>query len=232
MPEYLVFDIETEPLPEEQVLNVAGAFDPDSVKLGNRTDPDVIEAYLADQEEKHLRTLMDFAALKAQLGKVLVVGLLKRNGDSQQIKVLQGDESEILQEFWRTFEQSERTYRDMVCFNGVSFDLPFLLRRSWLLGVPAPTVFEKDRWPRPFVVDLKNKWLCGCSWSDKSAQSGSLNSLLRAFGLDDKGGSGDQFHVLWNSGDDADRGKAMKYLHAELEGIESLYLKMTQKPQC
>lgn len=229
--EYLVFDIETQPLSEEHVLEVMGPFNPDTVKLGNRTDPDVIEAYIAEQEAEYLPRLMGTAALRAQLGELLVIGLLKREGESyKQMKILEGTEEQMLTAFWKTFQHSERTYRDMVCFNGVSFDLPFMLRRSWIKGIPAPTVFEKDRWPKQFIVDLRNKWLSGCSWGDKMAQSGNLNSLMRAFGLEDKGNTGDQFHVLWNSGNDADKAKAIEYIDRELEGIESLYLKMTKKP--
>jgi predicted PolB exonuclease-like 3'-5' exonuclease len=129
----VVFDIETLGFPLE-------SFD------------DVQQEYLlkfADTEEKREAEIQKLSlhALTAQIitigmlnpdtnaGKVFYQSNVKEQFSSENNKVefISGDEKSILQHFWETIEH----YDQIITFNGRSFDCPFIMLRSGILGVKA-----------------------------------------------------------------------------------------------
>lgn len=60
---YIVFDIETAPLPEEQIASMIPPFDEAEVKVGNIKDPALIAEKIAKAKEKHISDFIDKAAL-------------------------------------------------------------------------------------------------------------------------------------------------------------------------
>ena len=202
----IVFDIETGPLPEEIVLERAkpyvplehpGFFNPDSVKLGNIKDPEKIKAKIVEASAKHgdacieyekrscehreawVKAEMSRAALSALTGEVLAIGYCGSNSkDKIQIELSKDtSEREVICDFWKTYDEQYSNGLTMVGHNIFNFDLPFLIRRSWLLGVMVP----------PSVV-VKEKYLSntvfGCTmlkWS--LGDRGSYISLDKLSGL-------------------------------------------------
>ena len=71
----LVFDIETGPLPEAELLPMIPGFDPTEVKVGNIKDPDKITAKIKEAEEAHYRDAKERAALDALTGRLLAFGM-------------------------------------------------------------------------------------------------------------------------------------------------------------
>ena len=207
----VVFDIETGPLPNEQLQ----PFDPNDVKTGNLKDPEKIAAKRKQAEQEWRSKL----ALSALTGRVLAIGL-KFGKDEPAIVTIGEDypEAELLSWFWRSYTKF-RSWK-WVGFNSGHFDLPFLLRRSLLLGV-APTqgaIDHRGSWHHSFV-DLLDLWRCG----DRTLYV-KLDDLARAFGIDGKleGVSGADFAGLL----DTDREKAIAYLEQDLNVTRSLAIAM------
>ena len=211
--EGVVFDIETGPLPEERLLEIAPVFDPKSVKVGNLKDSAKIEAKIAASKKAHYDSCFERAALSPSTGQVLAIGFY--DGELQRVEIIgQGnlDERDVLDAFWFSFSNGPRK---IVGLNIHDFDLPFLVRRSWILDVAVPEdVYEIDGgrfwWNRRFI-DLRKVWLCGQRPSDTKS---SFDELSKAFetGGKPEGIDGSSFADLWLK----DREKAIEYLTGDV----------------
>ena len=207
----IIFDIETGPLPAEQLEALLPAFNPDEVKLGNTRDPAKIAEKIEEARAGHRRDFFERAALDALTGQVLAIGLMK-NADggtrNAECRILApDDEAELLREFWNLCRgQMGRGHR-VVGVNIAGFDLPFLFRRSWARGVAVPFGLWRGRYWSEQVVDLREIWQLG----DRQAR-GSLDAVARHLGAGGKNGSGKEFAALWQS----DRAKALDYLRNDV----------------
>ena len=87
------------------------------------------------------RELERYMALRPEFGHVICIGMGHDQRGPLETKALTArtveDEREILEEFWKRVP-SGRDWR-FVTYNGLSFDLPYLIRRSIYVGA-APTV--------------------------------------------------------------------------------------------
>jgi len=239
----IAFDIETGPLPDEQLRPLCpgfvppphpGEFDPSAVKCGNIGGPtsekgkakieearkaheDLVKRYAADvaaAKEKHFAAFKSGAALDATTGRVVAIGLCRADQmDSPGIIDCDQDEEDGLGKWWGWVEDALLDRLPLVGFNVCHFDLPFLIRRSWLLGVPVPTGLRKGRYWSDLVVDLMQVW--GFHGRDLIG----LDKLAKAFGLDGKvteaGGvavNGAAFAEVWRS----NRKTAELYLHQDV----------------
>jgi len=240
---YLAFDIETgglddevlrERLPAFEPPPAPGVFDPATVKCGNiggptsekgkakieearRAHEDLVKRYAADvaaAQEKHFADFKNRAALDATTGRVVAIGFYRADlMDSPDIIDCDQDEAEGLMQWWDMVGDALLDSLPLVGFNVCHFDLPFLVRRSWLLGVPIPTGLRKGRYWSDLIVDLMQVW--GFHGRDLIG----LDKLAKAFGLDGKvteaGGvavSGAAFAEVWRS----NRKTAEAYLHQDV----------------
>jgi hypothetical protein len=104
----------------------------------------------------------------------------------------------------------------IVTFNGHRFDLPYLIRRCWKLGVKiSNTIQGPFRTPR--FIDLYEQWQC----FDRQ-ESISLDKLSGFLGVGEKSGSGKDFAALFAS----DRSAALAYLANDLKLTADCYHKM------
>ena len=92
--------------------------------------------------------------------------------------------------------------------DGKNLDLPFLIRRSWALGVQVPTILRNRRFWHDNLIDLRDWWKLG-DWQAK----GSLDTISKHFGYAGKNGDGKNFHKLWET----DRVMAEAYLRNDLQ---------------
>lgn len=200
------FDIETGPLPEGELAALLPPFDPAEVKTGNLKDPEKIAAKLAEAEASHRRDFVEKAALDPISGRVVAIGLWPQGTDEFAIL---GDEDEavLLRRFWDTCQGEMGRVHQLVGFNIHTFDLPFLIRRSWKHRVPVPFGYRRGRYWSEQVVDLRELWQLG----DRQAH-GSLDAIARHLGVGAKNGDGKDFANLWQS----DRAKAVEYLRNDL----------------
>jgi len=273
---HLSFDIETGPLPDEQLQQHApefvapphpGEFDEASVKTGNMKDAKKIAEKIEAARQAHKQSVRDFAleveakrvqfytnfistaALNAATGRVLTVGLLARRDEVQvagregravrcesqsylysspgQPSDAEAHELSVLKSFWDTVEESIGRGVPLVGHNIHGFDLPFLVRRSWILGVPIPvgvlTGSGRKYWNSLFI-DLMREWSFHANHNYLS-----LNDIAKAFGLRGKaidagdlesgevGICGETFHVFWLSDDETRQQKAIGYVLRDVE---------------
>lgn len=217
-------------------------FDESTVKLGNTKDPakvaEKIEAarqlheagriefevakangpaLLADAEAAHWKSIRDRAALSPVTGQVLAIGCYGVDTDKFGIAGVDKpeDERKVIADFWARFLKCKQANRSLVGFNSNSFDLPFLVKRSWLLGIDVPsTLFSPDgKYLDRICIDLLARWKCGV-WGSGDGVSIKLGALARFFGVGDKtaGVSGADFGRLWRE----DRETAKAYLVNDL----------------
>lgn len=233
----LVFDLETGALPEEQLREVytpldesqiegvvTGDFDPKSVRVGNLKDQGKIDTKIAEAKqahdsaksnsasiiasakEKHWKEFVSKAALSPLTGQILVIAL--HGTEKGQTVVAEKPESELLKFFWTKYEECRGNGRKMVGHNIAGFDVPFLVRRSWMLDIPVPsTVFDKGKWlDSSTLVDTLSLWKCG------TTEGAKLDVLCRAFGIGGKteGCSGAEFAKLYR-GTAEEKAKALEY---------------------
>lgn len=231
----IVFDIETGPLPKD-VLDrlfepyVPAAFDESSVKTGNLRDKAKIDAKIEECRGKHLEAELakafqreqEFfgkAALHADTGQVLAIGYYwpenDQDGDGSLISGNYEGEEEVVRSFWQLVVHAIQDRSTLIGHNIHGFDLPFLVRRSWLLGVTVPqSIFSGSgtgnaRYFADAFVDTQRRW--GLTTGELI----SLDRLARAMGVGEKNGHGEDFARLWN-GSDSEKQEAIEYLQNDL----------------
>jgi len=235
------FDIETGPLPEEQLRKLyrptgknftQPPFNEADVKLGNIKDPEKQRAKIEEARQAHAENevklaesavewerihwqgFVDSAALHAQTGRVLAIAF--NECGSAHIDTLLADnteesEHELLRLFWNRVMEIASQVDTLVGWNSNNFDIPFIMQRSWILGVRFPIgVFSNNfRFLHNCFVDLMQVWGC-CQRS----QFYKLDDVAVSLGLPGKleGISGKDFHKLYFSERDEDRDLALSYL--------------------
>lgn len=253
--DFAVWDIETGPLDDETLAKLCPPFDPpphpgdfdaSAVRCGN-LGADKARAKIEEKRKEHEAAVRDYAAncerlkvehfakfkanaaLDATTGHVVAIGYAGPNGDGDPINCDGGphEEGDGLAEFWGRVVNCFINQRPMIGFNTSGFDLPFVVRRSWILGVPVPHGVGK-RLGRSWVwndlfIDLMQAWTFG------AREFVSLNTLAAAFGLagkvDEVDGvavSGAEFHRLWKE----NRKVAEAYLMRDLELPAELAVRM------
>jgi len=205
----IVFDIETGPLPEDQIKAVILPFDPSKVKVGGLL-PATAEVKIEKAREDHLTNAVGKAALHAHTGEVLAVGYMKL--DRTVLDDKQG-EMVLLETFWREYKIARDRGNRLVGFDNFRFDQPFLMQRSYINGVRVPESVRHGRWWDNVFVDLKDIWTCG----DRSSFF-ALDTLAKALGVGAKtpGLKGADFARLYK-GTPKERKKALDYLRNDLD---------------
>lgn len=195
----IIFDIETGPLPVEQLTHRMPEFD----APGNIKDPEKIKAAI---EQKEL-AWVEKAALDAMTGQILAIGMSENNGEvSVILDQHQTDEKHMLIAFWNTV--TERRNARFIGFNIFGFDLPFLFRRSLVYGIQPSAILRGPRYWDTRFVDLMDVYSCG-----NRDQRISLDNLCKMLGIEGKAESGADFHKWFRE----DPSKARAYLMHDLE---------------
>lgn len=177
---------------------------------GNYKDPEKIAANLAEQKAKW----KDRAALSPLTGKVLCIGIRDIDGSFCVIDG-DGDEAELLSR-WLSWVKRDHT-ETFVGWNCFGFDLPFLVRRAWKLGVepclpPRANFRYLENW-----VDLREVWGFGDKWTE-----GGLDDVSLFLGAGTKNGDGKDFAKKWAE----DRQAALLYLQNDIQLTYDVGLKM------
>lgn len=193
----IVFDIETGPLPMDQLIARMPEFEaPDNYK-----NQDKIDAYIQEKESKWIEK----AACDALTGEVLAIGFLDEDGYTV-IDQRDRDESQILMDTWNVF--TTHYTRRFIGFDIFRFDLPFLFRRSMIYGIQPPTVIRNQRYWDHRFIDLHEVYKCG-----NREQSIGLSELHRLLGGEGKPESGADFHKWFRD----EPAKAIAYLKHDLD---------------
>lgn len=197
MDSYIVLDVETLARPREELEKIMPEFEPP----GNVKDPAKVAAAIAEKREKWIEK----AALDATTGTIAIIGMLTPDG-AVMLRADVRSEADMLKQFWMT--QASANFNVIVGHNLRNFDMPFIIRRSFVHGIGLPFgVLHKGRLTEKFV-DTTELWGAG----ERNATI-SLDALSRALGVGEKTGSGADFGALW----EADKDKAVEYCANDLE---------------
>lgn len=206
-PLIVAFDIETGGLSPERIREIAPEFREETVKVGNLGIEKAVEKINASKLE-HYDKIEREAALNAEYGQALAIGWI----EDDDHKILVGDEEQMLKDFWERIDEAlvaGRLKEVWVGHNILNFDLPFLIRRSLILGVAYPMgVLEKDRYWADIFIDTMSLFAAG-----EFRKTISLDRFCKACGLPGKSGSGEHFATLLKE----DEATALEYLRNDLE---------------
>lgn len=95
----IIFDIETAPRTEEEIEQIAPAFDENSVLVGNLKDPEKIQQKIEKAEVNHISNLVNKAALHAHYSQPCAIGYIHLDG---KVQLDFSEPKELLEQFWDT----------------------------------------------------------------------------------------------------------------------------------
>lgn len=210
----IAFDIETLALPAEQLRPLLPPFNPEDVKLGNTKDPEKVAAIIEKARSQHEASFFEKAALNAATARVAIIGT---DAGCEALEA-EDDNAErlLLRNWWSSFHKVVLGSTDrLVGYYVKQFDVPFLIRRSWILGVQVPRVVWgwKQKGFTDSIVDLDEVW--GCFRYGQRESIGGLNGLCRMLGVKGKNGDGKDFAALWAK----DRKLAMDYCREDIRCV-------------
>ena len=202
-----VIDVETSPISEEEALKFAPEFKAPS----NFKDPEKIATAISEQRNAWL----EGNALRPLTGRVCAIGIMDEGGDET---IIMGDpETEMISTLWSFILKAEDS-RVFISFFGNRFDWPFLIRRSWDLGLDMPGwVMDQRGYLSPRFIDLTKIWSCG-----DPKETISLDRLAKYLRVGQKNGEGKDFAALLKS----DPAAAEAYLRNDLELTRRIAIKM------
>jgi len=131
----IAIDIETMAAPPVKLAEIP---EPE-VAIGNLKDP----AKIAEKIEKAKADQIRLAALDPHFAEIVCVGVYHDDKPfiAKRDHVDEMAEVKLLRWVWNTL----RAYDQIITYNGASFDIPFLIRRSLLLGV-EPLMIDCGRY--------------------------------------------------------------------------------------
>ena len=229
---HAIFDIETSP--KSSVLDGffmdTPVFRETDVKVGNLKDEAKIAAKIEQAKIDHEKVVSDYTeavtkkcCLDADYGHVVAIGVMYLDEAMKPTRtdILSGTkdgEATMLQGFWRAFEKIRGSYGQMFGWNIQNFDLPFLIKRSWHLGVEVPSdAVDKYRFFHPVFIDLMKVYTFGGFGKDAYCK---LEKACTAFGFIQPEGlkvTGGIFWREWASGDAERMEEAKRYLQNDLD---------------
>jgi DNA polymerase elongation subunit (family B) len=210
----IFFDIETESLTAEELLLRQPKFG----ARANIKDPVKIEA---DIEAKK-KAWVEKAALDPFSGRVVAIGCAQDESEiiCDHYNGEPKGERDIIDDFWE-FYTREKSH--VFCgFNIISFDVPYLVRRSFALGIRVPKeingVFNfastNGRRMSTRFLDLMDFWRLG-NFQDRI----SLSNFAVHCGFQPKEQSGKDFAGLLRT----DNKEAIRYLKNDVALVRSIY---------
>ena len=256
MSQPVIFDIETAAQPIESIKSILPGWDPasagthpgefneDAVKLGNIKDLEKIAIKVEEAREKHEKAVTEFesklkngeesywndiadkAALSATIGQVVAIGYhgKKRVHD---LAIDGKSERQLLATFWKTYKDVRQSGRQMIGFNIKGFDVPFLVQRSYAIGVEVPaTLLTPTGYLDSLFIDLLDRWKAGNRGFGPSGHM-TMDAICRACGLPGKSEecTGAEFSRLLY-GTEEERERALRYLDCDLDCTVSLAARM------
>lgn len=198
MKPYLVIDIETEPLPPENLKECMPEFE----APGNLKDPEKIRAAIDQKRQDWI----DDSALHAERCRILCAGVWYSGLEEPEI--IEGYERNIIVDLighvWTNWAS-----KTIVGHYIYGFDLPLLIRRAWAFGVNRKglEIPLRNYYPPEEIFDTALAW----KLSNRDEKI-SLKTLAWHLGVGKKEGDGAEFSKLYHS----DRPKALEYLKQDL----------------
>lgn len=202
----IALDIETGPLPLEQLKRMTPKFEAPS----NYKDPEKIQKAIWDQEAKWIEK----AALSPMTGQLLAFGY-KIRGSGIQVWCQDEKgfvaEKDLIEVFWEEYRQLTMQGYCFAGSNLIGFDFQFLKIRSHILGIELPPNITWARYgTEAGTFDIQDWWnFCPGQNRDKTG----LDAISKALGFAGKNGDGTLFHQMFKDDPEA----AIQYLENDIE---------------
>lgn len=165
----IIVDIETAPHPDaarylEPVQAARNLKDPEKVKAD-------IETRTKEREER--------LGLDWNVGRIVAIGTWTAQDEFMSVSCQDEEwEAAALSAFWEIAKS-----RTIIGFNCKSFDLPYLIQRSRLLGVRAPWL-DLGKYTQKGVIDLFLELTFSQGTYDQGAMRRTLRAFATRFGVD------------------------------------------------
>lgn len=201
----LFLDIETLPAPGEKIDMIKALWEDARKKNGTKDQKGIND----------FDTFFRNTSFQGEFGRIFCVGYAV---DNAQAECLVGDEKEILQKFWGLAKDAHL----FIGHNVMGFDLPFIYKRSIILGVRPSKELSFARYRNNPIYDTMCEWE---RWGMKSATS--LHKLSLAMGLaspKEEGIDGSKVYDYFLAG----KGEEIaKYCMRDVEATRRVYKRMT-----
>lgn len=206
------FDIETKPLSREEIEKNM----PEFSAPATWKDEEKIAAKIEEQKVKFIEK----AALRPDSAIVMAAGIFDDEEDEYYGLIVGDDltEKQLLERFWEIMAYECAFTVNCIGWNILNFDVPFLIKRSWLLKVKMPrSVLEMYKGRVYFnsrFIDQMRVWNFG-----DHTKYAKLNAALQFFGLNEKVDLGEE---LFYQTFERDPVKAIQYLRRDVEAMVDL----------
>lgn len=201
----LFFDIETIPAHEDKKEEVLAY-------LKSRKSYSKNGNSLSDDDLHH------GTGLDGTFGRICCIGYIKEDGKITR-DVIKGEEKEILKKFW----EIARDVDLFVGHNIWAFDLPFIYKRSIILGVKPRFNISFARYRNEPIFDTMIVWDL---WNMDRYRQVSMEVLAKALDLpsskDEMNGS-----MVWSYYKQGKLDEICKYCMKDVELVRKIYYKMT-----
>lgn len=202
----VAFDLETIPLLSSLAIpyNIEERDVPKLTKTGKYKTQEDLDAWRAEDEAAWASERLKGFSINPRLGRIVSVGIaltddmpetaLSQLGDTRAgyLAKSEADEHELVSRLWYTMAAADR----VITFNGMSFDLHYLIIRSLLLGVHIPKTIDVPKLlikyrsaPHMDVRMLLTNW--------DYRQSGMLNDWAACFGFPSKSMHGSEVYQAY-----------------------------------
>lgn len=200
----LFLDIETLPAPGDKVDLIKTLWEDARKKKGTRDQNGVND----------FDTYFRNTSFQGEFGRLFCIGFAV---DDQETKCLSGNEKDILVKFWGLAKDAHL----FIGHNVMNFDLPFIYKRSIILGVRPSKDLSFARYRNSPIYDTMCEW---DKWNMGNATS--LHKLTLALGLSspkEEGIDGSKVYgyFLAGKGDDI-----CKYCMRDVEATRRVYKRM------
>jgi predicted PolB exonuclease-like 3'-5' exonuclease len=203
--DYAMLDIETIPcqsLPAE----CRPEFDEASVALGNLKDRFKIQEKIDDARARFEAGVDKQMATNPDLCQIVCLVCYQKSRDDYLVLNADDEETEyrLLQDAWEYIRRCSLNHVPVASFNGKSFDIPVMVRRSMILDVAISPELIDDllrKYDARHHIDLMEVLALRNPFSGKPEYH-SLNYYLKRFGLPEKltGWDGSKVYPAWLEG--------------------------------
>lgn len=191
----VVLDIETVQAPREEWERLTGRTPAQS---GSNQEPaqDLFTAADLDQAKRAEDDLYEKSSFDGTFSRIVCIGLLQFTDAWEPrgaVAWFGANELELLGRFWARLGQDRPTL--IVTHNGLTFDLPFIKKRSIIHQVKPSIDLNLARFRTEPIYDTMAVW---SNWDSRGWVK--LDVLARALGVETKSGSGQQVAEMWARG--------------------------------
>lgn len=214
----IVLDIETVPSPEALAREAPEEYLMTGV--ASTWGAEAIEKNRTKRAEKWASEAPKIAALDWRLGQICAVGIVCPSRSSGMVLTTESHtEADLLGNLWGYFQRDDR----LAGFCIRSFDLPYLLGRSAMLGVPVPRRWNTNRYDHRDIVDLADLL---STYGTFATAGWTLDRYSEAFHLPTPGyGSGADVYSWYLEGQ---WNEITKHLASDLARTAELYDRVAQ----